>query len=1010
MPSNEQTSAKEHRTSPAASGNGFASPEMATLAILAFAVAVLYFGRDILIPVALATLLSFVLEPLATRLRRLGTPRTAAVVAVVALALVVMAVIGFLVGRSVLQLMENVPVYQQNIERKIASLRQGPPGGGVIEKASNAIQHIEKQISKPQDGSAAAQQAATGQEPVAVRVEPGPTPLRTLGDLTSPFLGPIGTAGLVVVFLIFMLLEQEEIRDRFIRLAGRREITVTTQAFGEAADRVSRYLRMQLLVNTSYGVPIGVGLYFIGVPNALLWGALAIVLRFIPYVGPFIAAAFPVALALAVDPGWSMVLWTLALFVVVELISNNAIEPWLYGHSTGLSTVAIILAAIFWTTLWGPVGLLLSTPLTVCLVVLGRHVPQLRFLEVLLGSAPALKPAERFYQRMLAGDTGEGEEIAAPYLAADDFAGFCYDVALPALRLAENDRRREALSGERLETVAANVQLVVDALPDGDDDEDAPEAEHDAHEEKAVKLLCVGGRSALDVAAAALLAQRLARADIEARMASWESLDEEGIGRLDSDGIEAIAIVHLGPSGVAHVRQTLRRLRRSSRVARLAVLLNGQLPSPVADEQVKSLNAQAVALTLDEAVQWLQDRFGKAEPTMMRAPIPAREKERLAELERLDILDTPREPAFDSITAQLRDALDVPIALVSLVDANRQFWKSSCGLPEGLEAAREAPRDTSICGHVVAGNEPLVVEDVLRDERFAGNPFLRQHGIRFYAGAPLRSQGLAVGSLCVLDTRPRRINAAERRLLSIIADQVVRQMESAAEGRTPRGQGDGAQPHCHRQPQKRDGAVGTPRGGASSELDRRPMPPFVARLGTRKRELGSAPSIARVTPRSSAPQVQQSLASRVKTEKAEDGFALGARRRGSAADQLVVGHAAIGKRHRAPCLDPNGGPEAKSRPEDDSVEQVSLQADVAGDRSIVVGARQRGNEIDVTGRTPFEEAAARHLDHHLDDGSRFDHSAIIGLANAFAGCSAAACVRRMASETPASRPSHRLAA
>jgi predicted PurR-regulated permease PerM/GAF domain-containing protein len=782
MPSIDQTRTKE-RWTPAATEGQFVSSQIATLAILAFAVAVLYFGRDILIPVALATLLSFVLEPLATRLRRLGAPRTASVVAVVALALVVMAVVGFLLGRSVLQLMENVPAYQQNIERKIASLRQGPPGGGVIEKASNAIQHIEKQINKPQEGSAASQQA-TAQEPVPVRIEPAPTPLRTLGDFTSPFLGPVGTAGLVVVFLIFMLLEQEEIRDRFIRLAGRRDITVTTHAFGEAAERVSRYLRMQLLVNTSYGVPIGVGLYFIGVPNALLWGALAIVLRFIPYVGPFIAAAFPVALALAVDPGWSMVLWTLALFVVVELVSNNAIEPWLYGHSTGLSTVAIILAAIFWTTLWGPVGLLLSTPLTVCLVVLGRHVPQLRFLDVLLGSAPALKPAERFYQRMLAGDTGEGEDIAAPYLAADDFAGFCNDVALPALRLAENDRRREALSGERLEMVAANMQLVVDALPDGDDDEEATEAEHDAHDDEAAKLLCVGGRSPLDVAAAALLAQRLARAGIEARIGSWESLDGEGIRSFDANGMEAVAIVHLGPSGVAHLRQTLRRLRRSSRVARLAVLLNGQLPSPVTDEQVKSLNAQAVALTLDEALHWFQERLRESKPTMVPAPIPACETERLAELERLDILDTPREQAFDSITAQLRDALDMPIALVSLVDARRQFWKSSCGLPEELEKAREASRESSICGHVVAENEPLVIEDVLRDERFAGNAFLRKHGIRFYAGAPLRTQaGLAIGSLCVLDTRPRRINAAERRMLSIIADQVVRQMESTAAAR-----------------------------------------------------------------------------------------------------------------------------------------------------------------------------------------------------------------------------------
>lgn len=787
MPSIEQTRTRERSSSAVADGQ-LAFSQLATLAVLAFAVAVLYFGRDILIPLALATLLSFVLEPLATRLRRFGVPRMASVVAVVALALVVMAIVGFLVGRSVLHLMENVPSYEQNIERKIASLRQGPPGGNVIEKASTAIEHIEKQISKPKDAQAPA--APVAAEPVPVRVEPATTPLRTLGDLGAPLLGPIGTAGLAIVFLVFMLLEQEEIRDRFIRLAGRRDMTVTTQALGEAADRVSRYLLMQLLVNSSYGVPIGIGLYFIGVPNAVLWGALAIVLRFIPYVGPFIAAAFPVALALAVDPGWSMVLWTLGLFVVVELVSNNVLEPWLYGHSTGLSTVAIILAAIFWTTLWGPVGLLLSTPLTVCLVVLGRHVPQLRFLDVLLGSAPALTTAERFYQRMLAGDTDEGEEIAAPYLADRNFAGFCAEVVLPALRLAENDRRRDALSEERADSVASNVQLVVDALPDAEDDEDAGEDEG-VPAARDVRLLCAGGRSPLDVAAASVLAQLMERHGVGARIASSSALDDEAVGKLDAEGIEAVALVHLGPSGVAHARQGLRRVRRASRAARLAIFLNDQLPAPVTEEQAKSLHAQGVALTLDEAVQWLDGRFSEAETAMVAAPIPASEPERLAELERLGVLDTPRDERFDRITAQLRDALGMPVALVSLVDAHRQFWKSSSGLPPALDEAREAPRETSVCGHVVAENEPLVVEDVLRDKRFAGNPFLREHGIRFYAGAPLRTRaGVAVGSLCVLDTRPRRLNTAERAMLSIIADQVVREMEAAAPQRAPRAEPD----------------------------------------------------------------------------------------------------------------------------------------------------------------------------------------------------------------------------
>jgi predicted PurR-regulated permease PerM len=787
MPTKEQTRARETWSSVVAEGPVGAS-QLATLGVLALAVAALYFGREILIPVALATLLSFALEPLATRLRRIGVPRTASVMLAVALALVVIVGVTYLVGRSVMGLIENVPVYQQNIERKIHSLQQGPPGGNVIEKASNAIEHIEAEISKPKGPPEAAPKPEAQEQPLPVRVVPAPGRLRELGGVAQPFLAPLGTAGLVVVFLIFMLLEQEEIRDRFIRLAGRGEITTTTQALGEAADRVSRYLLMQLLINASYGVPIGIGLYFIGVPNALLWGLLAIVLRFIPYVGPIIAASFPIALAVAVDPGWSMVLWTVALFIGVELVCNNVIEPWLYGHSTGLSTVAILVAAIFWTTLWGPVGLLLSTPLTVCLVVLGRHVPQLRFLDVLLGSAPALQPAERFYQRMLAGDTGEGEEMAEPYLAEGKLGDFFDEVALPALRLAEHDRRREALRDDRAEAVASNVRLVIDALPDDADDDDAdaetatvePESDH-------ARILCVAGRTPLDAAAAAILARCLSHAGIEASVAST-SLDSEAMRRLDAQGREAVVLVHLGASGVAHARQTLRRLRRVSRAERLVALLDDQLPAPVTDEQVKSLNANGVALTLGEAVQWIASRFGKRdEEAMMPAPIPECEAERLAELMRLDVLDTPREAAFDRITARLREALNMPTALVSLIDAERQFWKSASGLPEQLDRARQAPRETSICGHVVAANETLVIEDVLRDRRFAGNPFLREHNIRFYAGAPLRTEaGLAIGSLCVLDTRPRRINASERRLLSIIADQVIREMESAKRARTPR--------------------------------------------------------------------------------------------------------------------------------------------------------------------------------------------------------------------------------
>ena len=756
-----------------------ASSQLVTIALLTLAIAALYYGRDILIPVALAGLLAFALEPLATRLRRSGLGRVASVVTVVALVLVIVGALGVLIADRALNLAENLPTYQHNVQRKIQALRGAPGDEGVIDKAQTALKEIEKEISKPKPAQEDAVKAAEDTPPVAVRVEPTqPTTVQMWRDMAAPVLAPLGIAGLVIVFLIFMLLEREEIRDRFIRLVGGRDIDVTTQALAETSDRVSRFLLMQLIVNATYGIPIGIGLYFIGVPNALLWGVIAALLRFIPYVGPFIAAMFPIALAIAVDPGWSMALMTVGLFLVIELVSNNVVEPWLYGPSTGLSPVAIILAAIFWTTLWGPVGLLLSTPLTVCIVVLGGHVPQLRFLYVMLGSAPALTPAQRFYQRMLAGDTGEGEEIADDYVREHGADAFLDEVVVPALRLAEADRRRETLAPERAEAVAASVRLVLEALPDADEEVDEAKVQPAPR----ATVLCIGGRGPLDMAAADLLVRRLAARRVPAGLDAADSLTGERIAALESEGIAAVALVHLGPSAVAHSRHLARRLRRASRVAVVAVLLDEQLRFPVPDDQLKAMHTSAAADSLDAAAQWLEGAAtGAPAQPMMPAPVPPNEEQRLAALKRLDVLDTPREEAYDRYTARLKEAFDVPIALVSLVDDARQWWKSAQGLPEPLDRAREAPRETSICGHVVAVDETLVVEDVLRDERFAGNPFLREHGIRFYAGAPLRTRdGMPVGSLCVLDVKPRRVTSTERRLLQVVADDVMRDMQANA--------------------------------------------------------------------------------------------------------------------------------------------------------------------------------------------------------------------------------------
>lgn len=772
-------------------GNGAvwtASP-LVTAGILLAAVVILYYGQDVLVPFALATLLSFALAPLVTLLRRWAVPRVPAILLVVTFAFAVLGGFGLLVGSQLIQLAGNLPTYQTNIQQKIRAFHETAPGGGVIERATAMVRELGKEVS-PAPGSPGDDQSV----PV-VRLQPPPSsPMTVIREFAAPLLGPIGTAGIVVVFVIFMLLEREDLRNRLIRLIGG-DLYLTTEAIDETTQRVTRYLLMQLLVNATYALPIGIGLFLIGVPNALLWAVLAMVLRFIPYVGPFIAASFPIALSIAVAPGWDLMLWTVALFVVVELISNNMVEPWLYGSSTGISAFAIIIAATFWTSLWGPAGLFLSTPLTVCLAVLGRYVPQLRFLDVMLGSEPVLTPEQQVYQRMLAGDPDEVVQIAEEALKSQPLAAFYDEIMLPALRLAEQDRQRRALSAERRAVVTDCAMAVIAELADYEEaaadkpvkaGADSPLVWSD------VAVLSIAGRSGLDMTAAAMLGQLLERQGLGCRILPATAVAPDALPRLDLGGVQLVCLSYLGAAAVVQARQQCRRLRRRARDVTLVVgLWNRQVGDVTDDAQSAAISADLLATSLTEAARRIVELASvQIETPMVAAPIPANEPERLAEVKRLGLLDSPAEDAFDQVTRGLARAFDVPISLMTLVDDKRQFWKSQTGLPADLAQAREAPRATSLCGHVVALDEPLVVEDVLKDRRFANNPFLRSAGIRFYAGVPLRGgKGLAVGALCVMDHKPRGLSPSERKLLQMVADDMMREMEHRSSARAATGTG-----------------------------------------------------------------------------------------------------------------------------------------------------------------------------------------------------------------------------
>ena len=610
------------------------------IAILAVIfVMTLYYGRDIVIPIALAILLSFVLAPLVGLLQRTRIPRGIAVVSIVILAFALLFALGSLLATQLTQLASELPRYQSTITEKIQLFRETTAGRGTLERASGMLKDLSKELDKPKDaapalGASAPVTSKAPLTPVPVEVrQPDPGALESLQALISPLLHPLATTGIIVIFVIFILLQREDLRNRLIRLAGSHDLQRTTAALDDAARRLSRLFLIQLLLNGTFGVVIGAGLWLIGVPSAILWGILAGVLRFVPYIGAAIAAAFPLALAVAVDPTWSMLLWTLGLFLVVEPVVGHVIEPMVYGQSTGLSPVAVVASATFWTALWGPIGLVLATPLTVCLVVLGRHVERLAFLDVMFGDRPALTPPEIFYQRMLAGDPTEASDKAEEFLKERSLSSYYDEVALKGLQLAQADAERGALDQERLTKIRDAAVEFASNLAD-QDDRPAPKirSTSDAEAASAVEsvaedtpyadlpiigkedlpaewqgecpVVCVAGRSLIDEAAAIMLAQLSTAHGLTARAEGSEVLTTSNIFRLRTEGVAIVCLVYMDGAGPAHMRYSVRRLRRKLPKATI-ILCCWLRNADIAElEQLReAAKADLIASSLGEAIK-----------------------------------------------------------------------------------------------------------------------------------------------------------------------------------------------------------------------------------------------------------------------------------------------------------------------------------------------------------------------------------------------------------------------
>jgi len=606
----------------------FGLDALIALAVGAGLVACLYFARAVLIPMTLAILLSFLVAPLVKWLGRLKLGHVASVFAAVVISVSVIGVLGAVIAMQLTELAAGMPRYQATIERKMEAAHTLTVGklDRFAKAAGQALQRATVEPSQPaprQDAS-----SADGRAPAAVPVEvrePVPTPLEVARRVLSPAISPLETAFIVFVVMVVILLQRDDLRDRAIRLFGSRDLHRTTMVMDEAARRLSRYFVSQLGLNAALGVAIGAGLFFIGVPSPLLWGILAALLRLVPYVGIWIAGGLATALAAAVSPSWDMAVWCIALFVTVELLVGQVVEPLLYGRSTGLSPFSVVVAAIFWSWIWGPIGLILSTPLTLCLLVLGRHIRRLEFLDVMLGDQPALTPVENFYQRALAGDPDEAIAQAEALLRERSLSAYYDEVTIKGLQLAANDVVRGSVTAAQLMRIESTTNDLVDGLdgypdepppraaaadldaelgpvapsrdampasmsahrlfathpargtadeqPDnvsetGDEREPEQLAERGARGASAMprvtsqRVLCIPGRGPLDPLATTIMLQLLGKHGFTARAVPHEAASRASIDRMDADDVGIVCVVYLQIDGIpSHLRYMVRRIR-----------------------------------------------------------------------------------------------------------------------------------------------------------------------------------------------------------------------------------------------------------------------------------------------------------------------------------------------------------------------------------------------------------------------------------------------------------------
>ena len=566
------------------------------LALFVATAATLRFAQDFFLPLVLAGLLSFLLSPLVRRLERWRLGRVGAVLVTGALAFVLLGALTYLVTSQILDLAGSVPKYRSNLIARVAALKTHEDNP--LRLAVQTITEVTAALNKPEDAAAT---PAVADKTRPVRVEVVGTAdgsIQMLMGVLWPVIGPLANTLVVIVIVIFMLMAGEDLRDRLIHLVGRGRLRVTTQALDDAGQRISRYLRAQVMVNASFGLAIGTGLYFIGIPNAVFWGLLGMVLRFLPYIGPWIAAALPLALSIAMFQSWTQPVLTVGLFVAVELVVANVVEPWLYGATTEISPLAVVVSALFWTWLWGGVGLVLATPLTVCLAVAGKYLPDLAFLDLLMGDKPSIAPGDRLYQRLLALNEEEASDIIERQVREQTALAAFDDAVLPALRSIEADFRAGVLSDAARADAFQIVRQIIADLAEAPVETEAT----------TVPVLCVPASHEGDELAALMLAQVLAKSGVTATVFSSKLLAAECVEQAAALAPSVVCISSLPPVSTIAARALCKRLRARLPAARIIIGLwqpddgefaarRERLGKAGADETYPDLRRAAVGLT-----------------------------------------------------------------------------------------------------------------------------------------------------------------------------------------------------------------------------------------------------------------------------------------------------------------------------------------------------------------------------------------------------------------------------